>query len=371
MTIKILLYSHRWTDQSQSRGRDGVLRPFNHPFVQAVGMFLGEMLCLLGFKVLYLYYKSKDYTNDQLPPSISGNRHFNPFIFALPALCDLCSTSIMYIGLNLTYASSFQMIRGSLIIFTSIFSVAFLRRKLQLYQVLGIVFVITGLVGVGLSDVMSHTEDSKNPNAILTGDLLIILAQISTATQMVLEEKFINSRQVSPLQVVGWEGFFGFTILSLLCIPMYFINVGNMIMHNPEGRMEDAIDAFYQIKNNWIVSTGLTATIISIAFFNFAGVSVTKQMSATTRTVLDSIRTFIIKLAGIMFLNEKLHYVQLIGFALLLLGMMIYNDLLLRSCSKKLFKKYGQIRDGLENPVLNEEGENEPSLETVNNGYTV
>ena len=228
-----------------------------HPFIQAVGMFLGEMFCLLGFKALYLYYKSKDYTNDQLPASISGNRIFNPFIFALPALCDLCSTSIMYIGLNLTYASSFQMIRGSLIIFTSLFSVAFLKRKLKIYQILGIVSVIVGLVVVGLSDVISHKQDEKDPNAILTGDILIILAQISTATQMVLEEKFINSRQVSPLHVVGWEGFFGFTFLSLLCIPMYFIKVGNIIFKNPEGRLEDAIDAFYQIKNNWHVSTGL------------------------------------------------------------------------------------------------------------------
>lgn len=36
----------------------------------------------------------------------------NPFIFAIPATCDIIATSIMYIGLNLTQASSFQMLRG-------------------------------------------------------------------------------------------------------------------------------------------------------------------------------------------------------------------------------------------------------------------
>jgi hypothetical protein len=35
-------------------------------------------------------------------------------------------------------------------------------------------------------------------------------------------------------------------------------------------------------------------TVISIAFFNFAGVSVTKELSATTRMVLDSVRTLVI-----------------------------------------------------------------------------
>lgn len=34
--------------------------------------------------------------------------------------------------------------------------------------------------------------------------------------------------------------------------------------------------------------------IVSIAFFNFAGVSVTKELSATTRMVLDSVRTLVV-----------------------------------------------------------------------------
>jgi hypothetical protein len=37
---------------------------------------------------------------------------FNPLIFFPPAICDMTATSIQYIGLTLTYASSFQMLRG-------------------------------------------------------------------------------------------------------------------------------------------------------------------------------------------------------------------------------------------------------------------
>ena len=39
-------------------------------------------------------------------------------IFLPPALCDMTATSVQYIGLTLTYASSFQMLRGAVIIFT-------------------------------------------------------------------------------------------------------------------------------------------------------------------------------------------------------------------------------------------------------------
>ena len=38
------------------------------------------------------------------------------------------------------------------------------------------------------------------------GDLLIIMAQIIVATQMVYEQKFVMRYNVPALQAVGWEG---------------------------------------------------------------------------------------------------------------------------------------------------------------------
>lgn len=51
-------------------------------------------------------------------------------------------------------------------------------------------------------------------------------------------------------------------------------------------------------------------TIISIAFFNFAGISVTKEMSATTRMVLDSVRTIVIWFFSLLFMDQKFHWLQ-------------------------------------------------------------
>ena len=162
----------RWADITESIGRDGTKRVFNHPFLQAVSMFLGELTCLLAYKVLYLYYKRKDYTDEQLPPSISGSRSFSPFIFLPPALCDMTATSLMYIGLNLTYASSFQMLRGALIIFTGLLSVAFLNRKLKKYEWIGIMFVMLGLSIVGTSDILfgSNSSTTKGTASVITGN---------------------------------------------------------------------------------------------------------------------------------------------------------------------------------------------------------
>lgn len=72
-----------------------------------------------------------------------------------------------------------------------------------------------------------------------------------------------------------------------------------------------------------------TGTIVSIAFFNFAGISVTKEISATTRMVLDSIRTLVIWIFSLAIQWQVFHPLQLLGFFILIVGMCLYNDILL------------------------------------------
>merc|ERR1711936_26608 len=90
----------------------------------------------------------------------------NPLVFLPPALCDMTATSVQYIGLTLTYASSFQMLRGAVIIFTGILSTIFLRRRLAWFKWAGMVFVIGGLVTVGVSDMLNQ-KDCNTPNATI------------------------------------------------------------------------------------------------------------------------------------------------------------------------------------------------------------
>ncbi|RXM34788.1 Solute carrier family 35 member F6 [Acipenser ruthenus] len=231
------------------------------------------------------------------------------------------------VALNMTSASSFQMLRGAVIVFTGLLSVAFLGRKLMVSQWIGIFITITGLLVVGLADFVSGEKDEKHKlSEVITGDLLIIMAQIIAAVQMVLEEKFVYKHDVHPLRAVGTEGFFGFVILSLLLIPMYYIPAGHF-GNNPRQVLEDSLDAFCQIGNQPMIVLALLGNIISIAFFNFAGISVTKEMSATTRMVLDSLRTVVIWAVSLAVGWERFNGLQVLGFIVLLVGAALYNGL--------------------------------------------
>ncbi|KAG8445916.1 hypothetical protein GDO86_010638 [Hymenochirus boettgeri] len=226
----------------------------------------------------------------------------------------------------MTSASSFQMLRGAVIIFTGLLSVAFLGRKLEWNQWLGIFITIAGLVIVGLADLLSGPSSGKNLSDVITGDLLIIMAQVIVSIQMVLEEKYVYKHNVHPLRAVGTEGLFGFVILTLLLIPFYYIPAGSF-SSSDRGVLEDSLDAFCQMGNQPLIILALLGNISSIAFFNFAGISVTKEISATTRMVLDSLRTVVIWIVSLALGWESFHALQILGFVILLLGTALYNGL--------------------------------------------
>ncbi|XP_003971853.1 solute carrier family 35 member F6 [Takifugu rubripes] len=320
-TGSINTLSAKWADMFSAKGcHDDPEHKFSHPFLQAVGMFLGELSCLVVFYILIC----RDRQSPE--PKMNPGQSFNPLLFFPPAMCDMMATSIMYVALNMTSASSFQMLRGAVIIFTGLLSVAFLGRRLAPSQWIGIFITILGLVIVGLADLFSRHDDSHKISEVITGDLLIIMAQIIVSVQMVLEEKFVYKHDVHPLRAVGTEGFFGFVVLSLLLIPMYFIPVGSF-GDNPRQVLEDAIDAFCQIGNQPLILLALLGNTVSIAFFNFAGISVTKEISATTRMVLDSLRTLVIWVVSLALGWEQFHGLQVLGFLVLLAGTALYNGL--------------------------------------------
>ncbi|KAL4220818.1 hypothetical protein ACF0H5_019086 [Mactra antiquata] len=339
ITGSINTLSTKWADRQTAVGSDkGEPRKFDHPFLQAVGMFIGEFTCLIVFAILRLCRRRQD---EELQPIQEEERDplnqperprkFNPLIFLPASLCDMCGTSLMYIGLNLTYASSFQMLRGAVIIFTALLSVAFLGRVIKKYMWVGMFIVLIGLLVVGLSDILFMTKKEDTPtntNGIIAGDLLIIMAQVIVSVQMVYEERFIGRYNVHPLAAVGWEGFFGALVLGLLLIPFYYIDAGTFSTAAGH-RLENVPDAFEQMRNNWRIILATVGNIVSIAFFNFAGISVTKELSATTRMVLDSVRTIVIWAISLALTWQAFNGLQILGFVLLIIGMCLYNDIII------------------------------------------
>ena len=134
----------------------------------------------------------------------------------------------------MTYASVFQMLRGSVVVFTGILSVIFLGHKLRHFHWMGMALVCAGALIVGSSSLTAPAapaDDSSHPAVLipsnpLLGNILIVAAQVIVAVQMVIEEKFLSRYNIHALEAVGWEGLFGSMYISCALVAMYFTPFG-------------------------------------------------------------------------------------------------------------------------------------------------
>lgn len=204
-------------------------------------------------------------------------------MLALPAICDICGTTLMNVGLLFVVPSIYQMTRGALVLFVGLFSVVFLRRKLHLFQWFALVTVVAGVAIVGLAGAIYQEKEkapaetvmlflravaetvkttARTPEAVRTmvGVFLIAGAQIFTASQFVLEEYILENYALEPLKVVGWEGLFGFVVTVL----------GMVVLHLAVGMTEMGQYGYFDMKEGLYEMThfkeiGISSILIMIS----------------------------------------------------------------------------------------------------------
>ena len=282
------------------------------------------------------------------------------FLLAMPACCDIAGTTLMNVGLLFVAASIYQMTRGALILFVGLFSVLFLRKKIFFYQWSALFIVVGGVAIVGLAGAIAPNPQAQpDPRGVMEtavlmareasqhikaatvssgalktilGVLMIAGAQIFTATQFVLEEWILEHYELEPLKLVGWEGVFGFVVTF----------VGMIILHLAVGRTDAGRNGYFDMREGWrevteyrTIAVTSVLIMISIGGFNFFGLSITRSVSATARSIIDTCRTLFIWIVSLGLGWESFKWLQIVGFALLVYGTFLFNNLIrppLKAC---------------------------------------
>ncbi|PIL23824.1 transporter [Ganoderma sinense ZZ0214-1] len=331
---------------------------YEQPVWQTLQMFFGEMLCFLP--VVYSWLRSGRQSQPLALPADSeeepadGAKSEIPhapldgwkvLLMWFPAACDLTGTTLMNVGLLYAPVSIYQMTRGALVLFVGVLSVIFLRRRLWLYQLssvllptysplssflwISLVTVMAGVSLVGLSG--SMIKDSvKEPNVSALEELPQSgpvedpeLTKVLVATQFVIEEKIMARYTVAPLVAVGLEGFFG-ALSIVLAMPIL--------------ARYASISPFFDLPRGWhqmidtpsVLYSGIVIAF-SISLFNFFGLSLTRHVSATVRSLTDTCRTITIWIVSLGLGWEVLVWpislLQVAGFGLLVYGTFMFNHL--------------------------------------------
>jgi hypothetical protein len=127
--------------------------------------------------------------------------------------------------------------------------------------------------------------------------------------------------RLPPTYMVGWEGIFGFVMMaSVLAVFQAF-----------GGKPDDVVVTLEQIGNCWTCGLATLLVLCVVPIFNGAANTITKELSAATRMVLDALRNIVvwtITMSLSAYFNESFDWLQVFGFALLVVGGSVYRRLL-------------------------------------------
>ena len=339
-TGTITTLATKWTNQIKSK-TEGQMEFFRHPHLQNGGNLLAESL----FFIVHLtrrHGQGNSRNRYEQGKASEVRENTNLLILLIPAFLQVCGTSIMYVGLTLTSASSYQMLMsGSFFVFTNILSGG---RSSSWAKRCGILLVITGVVSVVMVDhyhpeaalmktntstpIQKALEASAWPHAtdMAIGDMLIIFAQIIVAFQVVYEEKFIANHNIDPLLLVGCEGLYGFCMMSLLFIPMYYVEVEARFGQNPNKRIEDVDAGIDQISNSWKLSFAFFLFVGTSAMFKISRIIIAKKrFFSTTRVKLDTLRTLLVWTLALVFSWESYCHYKLVCMQTITTGIYLYT----------------------------------------------
>lgn len=324
VSMKIML-------QLKAAGYKGKVHNFDQPFTQSILMFFG---------MLFSFFVSKCWDPENKGPRPKSSWRQRVMV-AIPSSFDLFASTLMTFGLIYINVSIFQMLRGSMVIFSVIFSIIFLKRKIKGYEYFGVALTVIALVMIGTAGIYipeyksegSTDEDTKSDAQKVMGSLLIIASQAVQAGQIVVEEYVLKDVNMPALEIVGWEGIWGFIMMILVAYPFAFIVPGEK--PSPLGTsLEFFGDAFIQLFTNGKIALTCFLFIIAVLFYNMFGMLVTSHSSAIYRTILEAARTLLIWIVMLILaacdapFGEvwcKYSWLELCGFIVLVCSSFIYG----------------------------------------------
>jgi len=329
---------------------------YQHPFLQTFFMFIGEFACLIFFYFQNIVSKPQK-------PDLTKKK-FNPLMLGIPACLDVIGSTLLLYGYILVAASVITMMSTVQLIIGAILSVIFLGRKLYIHHVIGICIILLGLIIVIIA-VQILSNDSSTTTL---GLCLVVVSNIISPIQFVIEEKLFNIYEINALEGVGYEGLVGLTIMALL-LPIYQNIPAKRIIQSkpfdheqmpqkavfPYHKVEDSIVGFIQISHSSGILIFVILYIITLGAFNFASQAVTKYVSSLSRITMNLARTALTWLISCLLRWETFNFYQLIGFIILTGGVIVYNEIYVPSICNLNYNTKENIKKRQELQIQNSE----------------
>lgn len=223
------------------------------------------------------------------------------FIVALQAFLGSVLFNVLLLqGLKTASAVSAGIITGTTPVMVSILAVVVLKEKLSFLKLFFVLTAVAGIILVSLPDI------SASGNTLVLGIVFIIWAVFAESCFLIMRKTL--RQEIDSLNLSLYLSLFGVIYFGVLGIG----EIGSLGFTEIT-MLEAAIIVYY----------GIFITAIAYILW-MEGIRYVDAMTASVYTAVMPVSAV---LSGIIFLNETIDRVQLLGFAAVLLsmGMVIYN----------------------------------------------
>eukprot|EP00392_Amoebophrya_sp_AT5.2_P018586 g19153.t1 len=300
----------KWQFSMTSIGIDEKAKHFQKPWWGNFAMF-AAMVGVLAVDKVVNRVRAKGAQPDRATPLLGGmspasaerEKRWRDFVaVAIPSVLDLVSSGLNFIGLLYISASVWQMLRGSMIVFSAFLSILFLKRKMYGFNWLGIAICVLGISCVGAASVLGDqaapveaasdggaekAPPSPDSNSAALGVAFVMAAQVLQAAQCVAEERLLKNVNLGCFTLVGYEGVWGCLIMLLVVFPICQLLPGSDLVLFKSIESINIGFSRYQYQFNQIY-------LCSCCTYNVARMLVTSSLSAVHFTMIDAARTALV-----------------------------------------------------------------------------
>ena len=170
----------------------------------------------------------------------------------------------------------------------------------------------------------------------------MVVAQFFNALNFITEEYLMERITIKVEKVVAIEGITGLILCCLLYLPF------RLITSLQAGDSVEIVKPFEDIKNHFETCILVISMIIVIGALNYFLVKTIKIADSLALCTIDSGRVILVWILAIAFNLEDVLPIEITGGLSLVLGIMIYNEVLILPCcglkkSAKTSMKESQI----------------------------
>uniref|UniRef100_A0A1B0GCX8 Uncharacterized protein n=1 Tax=Glossina morsitans morsitans TaxID=37546 RepID=A0A1B0GCX8_GLOMM len=346
-TANVLLI--KWANTQQAECNDGKLRYFQHPVFLTMIMFAGELVCYMIYKCTYCILRLRGDGSEIVNFFTNGDQDFRPSKMIYPAFLHGIASVLLFTGLYLTYASSFQMIRSSCIIFAAFASGIQFNTTLTVRHWCAMLAIALAVLCIIINDLQRIRYDQNSLshidfNAVLSGELMIICAGAFEGRRMVYEEKYIKTINIPLMQAIGWRGIFGLLITALWGVTMNYQPAIIPFNDNSRGVFDDFMDISKQLQSNHWIIVAISIFFITAAVHGYTSLCITKFSSSSNLIHGDGIRTYAVSVMVLLLQWEQLNFISCFCFIILQIGIISYRRAILMEWYRKILLRLQRSR---------------------------